>query len=87
MSDDVSRGIAAQRLLDDPLLAELFDEMRTDLIRDWEKTPDNAVERREAAWRGLQGIERLKLKLQSVADNGKIASHRAEQDSRATPGA
>jgi hypothetical protein len=71
-----SRGASAQRLLDDPLLLEVFDEIRADLLHEWENTPENAIERREAAWRGIKGMERLKSKLRSIVDNAKIEAAR-----------
>lgn len=48
----------AQQLRENPLLAEILEQTRLDIMEVWEGSP--TVEGRERCWTDLQAVERLK---------------------------
>jgi len=77
-----ARAEHAQRLCDDPLLAEAFDTIRATAIDVWAKTKADAVNEREIAWLTVKVLDRVRGELQSVIDNGKIAAARVQNPLR-----
>jgi hypothetical protein len=54
----LTRKEQAKALRKNPLLRELLDEARSDLVSEWEAA--DSVERREAAWHKLKALETLR---------------------------
>lgn len=68
----------AQRLIDDPVLAQAFDNVRDAAIEVWEQTKADDAQAREVAWLTVKIVARIRAELQSVVDGGKIAARRVQ---------
>lgn len=75
MSDelDVRRGEEARQLLEHPLLADAFDAIEADVMRQWQDSPARDVDGREKLWLTLKLLGRVKGQLESVVETGKVA--------------
>lgn len=67
---------AAKRLLGDGTVEEAFAEIRADMMREWDNTPEDATAKRESIWRTIKATERLKAKLESYVLDGEMAARR-----------
>lgn len=67
------RATQAQRLLSDPLLAEGFAKLESDLMAAWKASDPRDAQGREIAWNVVQQVGRLKGYLETVMSGGKIA--------------
>jgi hypothetical protein len=63
LGDVVRRGAAADRLLNDPTLAEAFKELREDLYAEWMATDPKQAERREELYYETHALHRVTSKL------------------------
>ena len=66
----------AQALLNDELLTEAFDTLRTELMDRWENSASNEVEARESIWLGLQLLARVRRHIHSIIETGEMAKLR-----------
>jgi len=80
-SDTVARAEHAKRLLDDPLLTEVFEAVEAAAINAWRTTGSVQSAEREIAWQSLKAAERVRNALQGMVDNGLIEARRAVQPS------
>ena len=62
----------AQALINDELLTEAFDTLRTELMDRWENSASNEAEARESIWLGLQLLSRVRLHLLSIIETGEM---------------
>ena len=62
----------AQALLNDELLNEAFETLRTELMNRWENSASNENEARESIWLGLQLLSRIRLHLHSIIETGEM---------------
>lgn len=73
LTRDAERANRARILLSDPLLAEGFAKLETDLMAAWKASDPRDNEGRERAWNALQQAGRLKGYLETTMSNGKLA--------------
>ena len=66
----------AQALVNDELLNEAFDTLRTELMDRWENSTSNEVEARESIWLGLQLLARVRRHIHSIIETGEMAKLR-----------
>ena len=66
----------AQALINDELLTEAFDTLRTELMDRWENSASNEVEARESIWLGLQLLARVRRHLESILMTQELAKTR-----------
>jgi hypothetical protein len=78
MSDTEARAAAARQLLDNPLLAEAFANVRAAAIEAWTETSVIDAQKREIAWLTVKVVDRIVGELESVIVNGKIAARRVQ---------
>lgn len=76
MNDDpiafqINRGIAAQRVLDDELINDVFAALDAEYIAAW-KT-EHVPAHRELYWSDVRSLINIRSKLQRWVDAGKIA--------------
>jgi hypothetical protein len=81
MSDDttqseVSRGLRARAILDDPLVADAFAALERECLAEWRRAPARDVEGRERIWLMLKLTERLKAHFETLISDGAIAVDR-----------
>ena len=62
----------AQSLVNDELLSEAFETLRTELMNRWENSASNENEARESIWLGLQLLSRIRLHLHSIIETGEM---------------
>jgi hypothetical protein len=79
MSEAVARGEHAKRLLEDPLLTEVFDEVEKAAVTAWLSTGvgEEALAQREFAFHAAKSVQRIREALKGVVDNGLVAASRA----------
>ena len=66
----------AQALLNDELLTEAFDTLRTELMDRWENSASTEVEARVSIWLGLQLLARVRRHIHSIIETGEMAKLR-----------
>ena len=66
----------AQALVNDELLTEAFDTLRTELMDRWENSASTEVEARESIWLGLQLLARVRRHLESILMTQEMAKTR-----------
>lgn len=69
-----SRMHHAKTLLEDPLLNEIFDQMRAEAVTAWLATPTTAQDTRDWCWMLIKAQDALKASLQAVVNDGLIAA-------------
>lgn len=73
LEEQANRGDQAAKLLQHPLLVEAFDLIEQDIRDKWTNSPARDVEGRESLWTQLRLLHRLRVEIQAVAENGKVA--------------
>jgi hypothetical protein len=73
---EISRGLRAQAILEDPLVGEAFATIERECIAEWRRAPARDVDGRERLWLMLKMAERFKAHFESVISNGKLAGER-----------
>ena len=66
----------AQSLVNDELLNEAFETLRTELMDRWENSASTEVEARESIWLGLQLLARVRRHLESILMTQEMAKLR-----------
>ena len=66
----------AQALINDELLTEAFDILRTELMDRWENSASTEVDARESLWLGLQLLARVRRHIHSIIETGEMAKLR-----------
>jgi hypothetical protein len=76
---EISRGIRARAILDDPLVGEAFAAIERECLAEWRRAPARDVEGRERLWLMLKMTERLKAHFVSLIDSGRLAGERVAE--------
>ena len=66
----------AKALLEDELLTEAFDIIKTELMDRWENSASTEADAREAIWLGLQLLTRVRRHLESILMTEEMAKTR-----------
>jgi len=74
--EEVRRGLRAQALLADPLVADAFAALDSHCIEEWRRAGPRDVETRERLWLMLKLTERLKQHFASLVEDGRLAGER-----------
>lgn len=74
--DEELRLRRAKALLEDELLTEAFDTLRTELMDRWENSASSEAEARESIWLGLQLLLRIRRHLESILMTSEMAKLR-----------
>jgi|TARA_Y100001951_G_scaffold30330_1_gene23732 phosphomevalonate kinase len=72
MTDDLKVG-KANRLLNDPLFNEAFDELRKDLMNRWNSSGSTELEARESIWLAMRLLDRIHAHISSIVETGRMA--------------
>ena len=67
------RGNQARELLENPLLAEAFDHVESEIKRAWEDSPVRDIEGREKLYQMLMLNRKVKRHIESVVQTGEMA--------------
>ena len=66
----------AQALVNDDLLNEAFDTLRTEMMTRSENSGSSEVSARESLWLGLQLLARVRRHIHSIIETGEMAKLR-----------
>lgn len=77
--EQIRRGEAAKRLLEDPILIESLETLERTYLESWRRTESKDVEGRERLWIALQVAEEFVRNLRAVADSGELAHAQVER--------
>jgi hypothetical protein len=69
-----ARGREALALMNNPVLKEALDKIKTDVIDKWANTPAKDSDTREWLWRHFQVAGHFESLLQEVMNTGKLAT-------------
>lgn len=76
------RAAHAERLLNDPLLREVFDKLDDEFMRTWRATSVNDTEARERIYSLCTALDAIKQHIAGVIVDGKIAKMNLEQQQK-----
>ena len=77
MSDTETRAANARALIENPLLQEIFAQVRSEAVRAWLSTAAQGGEdAREFSWMLHKAIDRIEGVIQGAIDDGRIAAAR-----------
>lgn len=79
LSKQISEGAKAQQLLNEPLMKEAFDYLADRYKSEIFNTSYSDHEQRQVLWMAYNMIDKIKGHLESVMENGKLASAELEQ--------
>jgi len=71
MTDEL-REEKAKRLLNDPLLKEAFETLKTDLMSRWENSGSAELEARESIWLAMRLLDKIHSHLASIVETGRM---------------
>lgn len=80
----VLKGQKVQHLLDDPTLAQAFDDLRTAIVEGWSKAPLRDVEGQHELKLMLKLVTDLRANLDRAIVDGKLAAIQIEQERKPT---
>jgi hypothetical protein len=81
LRSEVERGRQANELLENPLIKEAFETIRSRYMSEWENSPARDSAGREKIWTYLKQLEAVKAHLSEVVTTGKMAQMEQEQRS------
>ena len=79
LNKQISEGKKAQLLLDEPLMKEAFDYLKTRYREEIFNTSYNDHDQRQVLWMAYNMVEKIKGHLESVMNEGKLASKELDQ--------
>lgn len=77
--EQIRRGEAAKRLLEDPVLIEALERLERTYLDSWRRTDPKDTEGRERLWVALQVAEEFARNLRAIADSGELAHAQVER--------
>ena len=63
----------AKGLMNDPLFIESFDELKKELLGQWEQSGSIDIDARESIWLAIRLLERIRGHIQSIIETGHMA--------------
>lgn len=87
LASEVSRGQEAQMLLEHPLMAKAFDEIRKGLLTAWLESPVRDAEGRESIFYAVKMLDNLRGALKEHITTGKMAAMQLVQLNEGTKNA
>lgn len=81
-AERIDRAVKADKLLNDPLLNEAFDNVRQAIFETIEHTPIRDAEGLTSLRLSLKLLQDVRANLKQVLNDGKVAEFRIEQQKR-----
>ena len=69
----ISKGNAAEKLLNDPIISEAFEKLETKYNSAWISSSLEDSQKRETIYLSIRALGELRLELESMVNSGKIA--------------
>jgi len=63
----------AKGLMNDPLFIESFDELKKELLGQWEHSGSTDIDARESIWLAIRLLDRIHGHIQSIIETGHMA--------------
>ena len=67
------REIRAKNLLQNELFNEAFEELRNELLSQWEQSGSQNIDQRESIWLAIRLLEKIKGHITSIVETGHMA--------------
>ena len=67
------REIRAKNLLQNELFNEAFEELRNELLSQWEQSGSQHIDQRESIWLAIRLLEKIKGHITSIVETGHMA--------------
>ena len=67
------REIRAKSLLQNELFNEAFEELRKELLSQWEQSGSQNIDQRESIWLAIRLLEKIKGHITSIVETGHMA--------------
>ena len=77
--EEMERGEAARRVLDDPLFTEAFETIERECFEAWKGSGWKDADKREALYRQLKALGEVRTRLIAVMEGGKVARSLVEK--------
>ena len=71
--DNSEREIRAKNLLQNELFNEAFEELRNELLSQWEQSGSQHTDQRESIWLAIRLLEKIKGHITSIVETGHMA--------------
>ena len=69
----ISKGKAAERVLNDPIISEAFEKLEAKYNSAWVSSGFEDSQKRETIYLSIRALGELRLELESMINTGKIA--------------
>ena len=79
MTDKVHQGIKAKEILESDVFIDAFEQLETEIIKQWSESPARDLEGREKLWQLLTIAKKFQTILQTTLETGKLASLELER--------
>lgn len=79
LDDKAKYSRRAQEILGDPILANLIEAQRTDIVNEWLNTPLEATDKREQLFHRARATKSLLDELRSVANDEAVRKFNARK--------
>lgn len=79
---EIERGAHAEKILRDPVYLDSWDRVRQAYLAQIENSPSRDTEGREYLFKKLQALRDARAVLEQAMQNGKVALHLREEQSR-----
>jgi hypothetical protein len=73
LAEAAMRGDHARRLLDDPVLVEMFTRLEDHYVSTWRRSDPSDSPTRERAYLQIQLVAELRQQLKVLAENGQLS--------------
>ena len=80
--EDVRRGAAMYRFLEDRDVQEVLAELRQEIITQWANSHPTETEDREKLWLKVRIFDELQDRMKAIAESGRRSQYDIEQDAR-----
>jgi hypothetical protein len=77
--DEMDRGEAARRIVEDPLFVDSFAEIERECFEAWKASGWKDADKREALYRQLKALGEARTRLTAVMEGGKVARSLADK--------
>ena len=67
------REVRAKSLLQNELFNEAFEELRNELLSQWEQSGSQNIDQRESIWLAIRLLEKIKGHITSIVETGHMA--------------
>ena len=67
------REVRAKSLLQNELFNEAFEELRNELLSQWEQSGSQHIDQRESIWLAIRLLEKIKGHITSIVETGHMA--------------